>query len=216
MTKGLEYDPAKAVDHLRQSDSRMASLLAVAGDFTLEPPRVKAPFPSLLRAIVYQQLSGKAAGTIHRRVLELFPGRAHPSPAAFLEMDEERLRGAGLSRNKLLAARDLATRVEQGEVPALARLRRMEDEAVIEALLPVRGVGRWTVEMFLIFTLGRADILPVDDLGVRKGFVRLYGGKVDAAAEPLREQAEAWRPYRSVASWYLWRAAELPADIEIR
>lgn len=209
----LDYDPAHAVRILRDADGRMARLIDLAGEFSLSPRHVKAPFPSLLRAIVYQQLSGKAAGTIHRRVLELFPGRGHPAPADFLAMPEERLRGAGLSRNKLLAARDLAEKVEQGEVPSLARLRGMDDEAVIEALTPVRGVGRWTVEMFLIFTLGRPDVLPVDDLGVRKGFVRLYGGEVASAAEPLRRQADAWRPYRSVASWYLWRAAELPEDI---
>lgn len=212
MREGLMYDPDKAVSALRRNDPRMAHLISVAGPFTLRPRRPFAPFPSLLRAIIYQQLSGKAAGTIHRRVLALFPGRGHPSPEALLAMDEERLRGAGLSRNKLLAIRDLAAKTASGELPSLAKLRRMDDEAIVQALLPVRGIGRWTVEMLLIFTLGRPDILPLDDLGIRKGFVRLHGGDINTVAEALQRQAECWRPYRSVASWYLYRAAELPAD----
>ena len=212
MRDGLSYDPDKAIRALRRSDRQMARLIRVAGPFTLRPRRPFAPFPSLLRAIVYQQLSGKAAATIHGRVLALFPGRGHPSPEDFLAMDDARLRGAGLSRNKLLACRDLAAKTAGGELPTLARLRRMDDEDIVHTLLPVRGIGRWTVEMMLIFTLGRPDVLPLDDLGIRKGFIRLYGGDTDSVAEPLLQAAEAWRPYRSVASWYLYRAAELPAD----
>lgn len=202
---GLEYEPAQALRRLRR-DPRMKALIAAAGPFTLVPRRPAAPFPALLRAIVYQQLSGKAASTIHGRVLALFPGRAHPSPRAFLEMDEERLRGCGLSRNKLLAARDLAERVLDGTVPSLPRLRRMDDDAIIDRLVAVRGVGRWTAEMLLIFTLGRPDVLPLDDLGIRRGFARIYG---QDDVERLARQGEDWRPYRSVASWYLWRAADM-------
>jgi 3-methyladenine DNA glycosylase/8-oxoguanine DNA glycosylase len=212
-SKGLQYDPDSAVKHLRAVDARMAALIDIAGPFTMTPRRPMAPFPALFRAIVYQQLSGKAAGTIHQRVLDLFPGRGHPSPETFLAMDEDRLRGAGLSRNKLLAARDLAEKTASGDVPSLRKLHGMDDETVIETLLPVRGIGRWTVEMLLIFTLGRPDVLPVDDLGVRKGFVRLYGGTDRTAAKRLVRQARHWQPYRSVASWYLWRATELPADV---
>lgn len=208
MSTGLEYDPAVALRRLRR-DPRMRDLIRKAGEFSLIPRRPKEPFPALLRSIVYQQLSGKAAATIHGRVLALFPGRAHPSPEALLAIDEQQLRGAGLSHNKMLAARDLAARVIDGTVPPLRKLRRMSDEEIVERLTAVRGIGRWTVEMMLIFTLGRPDVLPLNDLGVMRGFTRVYGGKPDPAE--LAEQGEQWRPYRSVASWYLWRAAEFPA-----
>ncbi|HEX7046821.1 MAG TPA: DNA-3-methyladenine glycosylase 2 family protein [Gammaproteobacteria bacterium] len=207
--KGLEYDPAVALRRLRR-DPDLRQFIRHAGPFGLVPRRPAAPFPALLRSIVYQQLSGKAAATIHGRVLALFPGRGHPKPAALLEVDEPLLRGAGLSRNKVLAVRDLAARVEDGTVPSLARLRRMDDEEIIERLTAVRGVGRWTVEMLLIFTLGRPDVLPLNDLGVLRGFSRIYDCEPDAAC--LAEQGEAWRPYRSVASWYLWRAADMSAE----
>lgn len=208
MRTGLEYDPAVALRHLR-SDPRMRELMRQAGAFSLVPRRPKEPFPALLRSIIYQQLSGKAAATIHGRVLALFPGRAHPSPEALLALDEQQLRGAGLSHNKMLAARDLAAHVMDGSVPPLRKLRRMPDDEIVERLTVVRGIGRWTVEMMLIFTLGRPDVLPLNDLGVMRGFNRVYGGQPDPAR--LGEQGEQWRPYRSVASWYLWRAAEFPA-----
>ncbi|HEX6958183.1 MAG TPA: DNA-3-methyladenine glycosylase 2 family protein [Ferrovibrio sp.] len=188
----------------------MRELIRKAGPFTLVPRRPAAPFPALLRSIVYQQLSGKAAATIHRRVLELFPGRGHPSPAQFLTVDDTALRAAGLSNNKSRAVRDLAERVLDGTVPSLRRLRGMDDEEIIARLTAVRGVGRWTVEMLLIFALGRPDILPLNDLGVHRGFCRVYGGEPDAAV--LAARGEVWRPFRSVASWYLWRAADLPPE----
>lgn len=213
--KGLQYDPDKAVRELCERDARMAALVDAAGPFTLRPRRPFAPFPSLLRAIIYQQLSGKAAATIHGRVQALFPGRAHPSPEALLALSDADLRGAGLSRNKLLAARDLAEKALDGTVPNLARLRQMDDGTVIESLVPVRGIGRWTVEMLLIFTLGRPDVLPLDDLGIRKGFLRVYGGRERTVAKRLVRQGRVWAPYRSVASWYLWRATELPKDSAI-
>jgi len=208
VTNGLAYDVQRALRHLRR-DPDLREVIRRAGPFTLVPRRPAAPFPALLRAIVYQQLSGKAAATIHGRVMDLFPGRGHPTPEQFLDIDELVLRGAGLSRNKMLAVRDLAARVQDGTVPALRRLRTMEDEAIIERLVSVRGVGRWTVEMLLIFTLGRPDILPLNDLGIHRGFCRVYGGDPDS--ERLASQGESWRPYRSVASWYLWRAADMPA-----
>lgn len=206
-SKGLCYDPAMALRRLRR-DRGMRDLIRRAGPFALVPRRPAAPFPALLRAIVYQQLSGKAAATIHGRVLALFPGRGHPPPGALLDVDETLLRGAGLSRNKVLAARDLAERVLDGTVPTLAALRRMDDEEIVARLTTVRGIGRWTVEMLLIFTLGRPDVLPLNDLGVLRGFSRVYGGEADPLQ--LAERGEAWRPYRSVASWYLWRAADMP------
>ncbi|HEX6928656.1 MAG TPA: DNA-3-methyladenine glycosylase 2 family protein [Gammaproteobacteria bacterium] len=206
--KGLDYDPAAALRRLRR-DPEMRDWIRHAGPFALVPRRPAAPFPALLRAIVYQQLSGKAAATIHSRVLALFPGRGHPPPEALLDLDESLLRGAGLSRNKVLAVRDLAARVLDGTVPPLPGLRRMDDEEIVARLTTVRGIGRWTVEMLLIFTLGRPDVLPLNDLGVLRGFERVYG--VDANAASLAEKGEAWRPYRSVASWYLWRAADMAA-----
>lgn len=212
MASGLQYDPVVAVAELRRSDSRLAELIDLVGPFTLRPRRPLAPFPALLRSIIYQQLHGKAAASIHARVLALFPGRGHPSAADFLALPDADLRAAGLSRNKLRAARDLAEKVQEGSIPSLAALRRMDDETVIERLLVVHGIGRWTAQMLLIFTLGRPDVLPLADFGVRKGFLRLYGdGRADPA-ERLRRKAEAWQPWRSVASWYLWRAAELPED----
>lgn len=207
--KGLGYEPDAALRRLRR-DPDMRRLIRHAGAFSLVPRRPAAPFPALLRAIVYQQLSGKAAATIHGRVMDLFPGRGHPSPEEILGIDELVLRGAGLSQNKMLAVRDLAARVLDGTVPSLRALRRMDDEEIVARLTAVRGVGRWTVEMLLIFTLGRPDVLPLNDLGVLKGFARVYGEAPDAAR--LAERGEAWRPFRSVASWYLWRAADMPPD----
>ena len=168
---------------------------------------MRTHFHSLARSIIYQQLAGKAAQTIHDRVAALGARKPFPTAAELLEIPEERMRGAGLSRNKLAALRDLAEHVESGRL-RLAAIGRMEDEAIVERLIEVRGVGRWTAEMFLMFRLGRLDVMPATDLGVREGLRRL-----DALAErPLPatvlERAEAWRPLCSVASWVLWRLAE--------
>lgn len=206
MPKGLEYDPQQALRHLRR-DPALRSLIRQAGPFTLAPRRPVAPFPALLRSIVYQQLSGKAAATIHGRVMALFPSRGHPTPGQLLDIDPAILRGAGLSQNKMLAVRDLAVKMQDGTVPSLRRLRAMPDDEIVARLTVVRGVGRWTVEMFLIFTLCRPDVLPLNDLGIHRGFCRIYGGEPDP--ETLLEHGERWRPYRSVASWYLWRAADM-------
>lgn len=206
----LCYDPAVALRRLRR-DPVMRAVIRASGPFEIQMRRPRAPFPALMRAIVYQQLSGKAAATIHARVLALFPGRGHPSPEQLLATDPVLLRSAGLSQNKILAVHDLASKVLDGTVPTLARLKRMDDEDIIERLTAVRGIGRWTVEMLLIFTLGRPDVLPLDDLGIRRGFERAYGGT--ASVDRLVEAGEAWRPYRSVASWYLWRAADLGLNL---
>jgi 3-methyladenine DNA glycosylase/8-oxoguanine DNA glycosylase len=206
---GLEYEPDVACRHLTQADPRLAELIAQVGEFGLRPRITHSLFGSLLRSIVYQQLSGKAASTILKRVVRLTAPRRFPTPRDLLELPPERLRGAGLSAAKTAAVRDLAARTLDGTVPPLARIRRMEDEEIIERLTQVRGIGRWTVEMLLIFRLGRPDVLPVDDLGVRKGFARVFRkGRLPEPASLLR-RAEAWRPYRSVATWYLYRALEL-------
>ena len=168
---------------------------------------MQSPFHTLLRSITYQQLSGKAASTILGRVLALFP-EAHPTPEALLELSPVRLRAAGLSRNKALALKDLAAKTLDGTVPPLRALKRLPDEQVIERLTEVRGVGRWTVEMLLIFTLGRPDVLPVTDLGVRKGFQQAYGMKRLPAFSTLERAGRAWAPYRSFAAWYLWRIVD--------
>ncbi len=155
-----------------------------------------------------QQLSGKAAKTIHTRVVELHAPAKRPTPAALLEISDEALRGAGLSRNKLAAVRDLAQKSLDGTVPTMRALKRMDDAEIIERLTQVRGVGVWTVEMMLMFTLGRPDVLPLADLGVRQGFMHAYGHAAVPAIDVIEAHAERWRPYRSVGSWYMWRAVE--------
>ena len=205
------YEWDRALAHLGRSDRALDRIIEVIGPG--KPSRLgsaQTPFATLLRSIVYQQLSGKAAGTIHRRLLGLFPGR-RPSARGLLALDDDALRGAGLSRPKILAVRDLAAKAAARRIPSRRALDGMEDEAIIERLTEIRGVGQWTVEMLLIFTLDRPDVLPATDLGVRRGF--MVCRRTDELPEPadLLAQGEIWRPYRSVASWYLWRASELRA-----
>jgi len=165
-----------------------------------------SPLEALLRAIVYQQLTGKAAAAIHGRVLALFRGKVTALKLQRLSVNS--LREAGLSRAKVLAAHDLAARCMDGTVPSLEELLTQSDEAIIDRLTEVRGVGRWTVEMMLIFRLGRADVLPVNDLGVRKGYHLAYSTPDLPTLSELKQAGECWAPYRSVASWYLWRATD--------
>lgn len=206
----LTYDPAEAIVHLTTADPLMGDLIARAGAYTLTPELTQSPFHALMRAIVYQQLSGKAAGTILGRVLALMPtGRGRPKPEDLLAIDDDRLRAAGLSRNKLLALRDLAAKAQDGTVPTLAALRRLSDAEIIDRLTAVRGIGVWTVEMLLLFRLGRSDVLPVADLGVQKGYQLTYRKRALPTAKQLLKAGETWRPFRSVASWYLWRAVDL-------
>jgi DNA-3-methyladenine glycosylase II len=217
------YDVALALRELGAADPKLGRLIARAGPFTMKLASTQSPFEALLESIVYQQLHGKAAAAIHRRLIESFAlegERAHPSPQHLLDCPNEQLRSAGLSHNKALAVRDLAAKTLDGTVPTLARIRRMSDEAIIEHLTEVRGIGRWTVEMMLIFRLGRPNVLPVDDYGVRKGFALTFMGlkpeqKVtpDVLPKPevMRRRARKWQPWCSVASWYLWRACDLAA-----
>ena len=166
------------------------------------------PYASLHRAILHQQLAGAAAAAIERRVRAIFGGRT-PRPAAFLAADETSLRAAGLSRQKLAALRDLARAFHARELDG-RRLRHLDDDAVVEAVTRVRGVGEWTAHMLLMSSLGRPDVLPVGDYGIRKGAQRLYGLRELPGRRELTALAEPWRPWRSVASWYLWRAVDLP------
>ena len=223
-TRKPAYSTAQAVAELSAADPKLGRLIARAGPFTLKIASTQSPFEALVESIVYQQLHGKAAATIHRRLLDSFHHVCgignHPSAQHLLDCPNEQLRQAGLSHNKALALRDLAAKTIDGTVPTLARIRRMSDDAIIEHLTQVRGIGQWTVEMFLIFRLGRPDIFPVTDYGIRKGFALTFGtlkptDKVAPADLPtpavMEARAKKWHPWRSVASWYLWRACDLAA-----
>lgn len=206
----LGFDPHAAVEHLRAADARLARVIERVGPLRLEINQTPSVFAALVEAIVYQQLTAKAAATIHGRLRALFPrSAASPTAGHILAASEEMLRGAGLSRPKILALKDLARRADAGEIPSLARIRRMTDEEIVERLTPVRGVGRWTVEMLLIFRLGRADILPLDDYGIRKGFARAFGKRELPQRDEIVRRGARWAPFRTAASWYLWRATEL-------
>lgn len=197
-----------AAAELARADPRLARVIERVGPCGLRPRGLGDPFGALARSIVYQQLSGKAAGTIHGRFVELFED-GRPTPAGTLSLSEKQLRGAGLSRNKMLAVRDLAGHFESGRIPTPARLRRADDETVIEHLVAVRGIGRWTVEMLLIFYLGRPDVISPTDLGLRKGVAVVDALPDLPTPQQVVERSETWRPWRSVACWYLWRAADL-------
>jgi methylated-DNA-[protein]-cysteine S-methyltransferase len=206
----LGFDPGVAIEHLRASDAALARVIDAVGPFRMRLKGTPSIFVALAEAIVYQQLTGKAAQTIFARVCALFP-RAHEGLTAeqILRASDEKLRAAGLSRAKLLSLRDLAKKARDGEIPTLAELHRMEDEAIIERLIEVRGIGRWTVEMLLMFRLGRPDVLPADDYGIRKGFAVAFKKRELPARKDLELRGARWKPYRTVASWYLWRAVEL-------
>lgn len=205
----LDFDARQAAAFLSAADQRLARVIEQAGPFSLRPQKMQSPFQALLRAIVYQQLSGKAAATILGRVHDLFPGRRGIHPQAMLDISDELLRQAGMSRAKVLAVKDLAAKTLEGTVPTLARLRKMDDDEIVSRLVSVRGIGRWTVEMLLIFRLGRPDVLPAADLGVRRGFMLTYKKRQMPPPTDILRHGERWRPYRSVASWYLWRSVDL-------
>jgi methylated-DNA-[protein]-cysteine S-methyltransferase len=204
------FDPEVAVAHVRKSDAAMARVIDAVGPFRMQLKKAPSIFGALAEAIVYQQLTGKAAGTIFARVCALFP-RAHEGLSAeqILRVSDEKLRAAGLSRSKLLSLRDLAEKASTGELPTLSDVHRMDDATVVERLTHVRGIGKWTAEMLLIFRLGRPDVLPSDDYGIRKGFAVAMKKRELPSRADVDKRGERWRPYRTVASWYLWRAAEL-------
>lgn len=201
----MPFDHAAAVTHLQHADPVLGQIIARCGPCTLQP-RDLEPFVMLCRSIVYQQLSGKAAGTIMRRFLGLYEPDA-PTPEVLLQTTAETLRGIGLSRQKIAYLHDLAGTVQAGTL-RLAALPTCSDADVIQQLTHVKGIGRWSAEMFLIFALGRLDVFPVDDLGIRKAIQRAYGYKRLPAPVTMHRHARKWVPYRSIATWYLWRSLE--------
>jgi 3-methyladenine DNA glycosylase/8-oxoguanine DNA glycosylase len=201
---------SRAAAHLAAADPVMGALIERVGPCGLEPPPDLTPFQYLMRAIVGQQLSGKAAATIFGRVCRIYHPRPLPGPTAVLATTAERLRAAGLSGAKTRATHDLARFARARRLPSREALAAMDPESVISLLTEVRGVGRWTVEMLLIFYLGHPDVLPLTDLGVRKGFALTYRKRALPSHRVLARQGARWRPFRSVAAWYLWRALELP------
>ena len=192
----------------------MAELIARSRRYNITPAISVRPFDALAESIAYQQLTGKAAATIFARVRALYPKRKWLDPKQLLATPDETLRAAGLSRAKTAALKDLAAKTIDGTVPSGRALVRMTDDEIITRLTTVRGIGRWTVEMLLLFDLGRPDVWPVDDYGVRKGFAKTFGRKKLPTPKQLMKFGDKWRPYRSVAAWYFWRALDAPKKLQ--
>jgi 3-methyladenine DNA glycosylase/8-oxoguanine DNA glycosylase len=197
---------SEAIDFLRSSEPRFAEHIERIGPVTINSPEYKDPFVALIRSITYQQLAGAAARAIWLRVLALFDGAA-PTAEALLALSDEQLRSAGLSRSKVAAMRDIAVKTVAGIVPNARSIARMQEERIYERLTQIRGVGRWTVEMLLIFSLRRPDVMPVTDYGVRKGFQVLYRKRSLPTPKQLEKFARRWSPHRTTAALYLWRIA---------
>ena len=191
-----------------KNDPTFKSVVQKTGRQKITLKKKRSPFEYLLRAIIFQQITGNAAQPIHDNLLSLFPYK-RPNPKYILKLSYEKLRSAGVSKNKALAIKDLSKFQLEGMVPGFSELSHWEDEEIIEQLTAIRGIGRWTVQMLLIFQLGRPDILPATDLGVRKGATLILGKKRDITIRELENRAQHWAPYRSIASWYCWRATEL-------
>jgi 3-methyladenine DNA glycosylase/8-oxoguanine DNA glycosylase len=205
----LPFDHVAAHEHLSRSDARMAEVIARTGEFQFKLDECESVYESLLEAIAYQSISGKAAATIFGRIKALGANGICPTPEEILKARIPTLRKAGLSNAKALAMKDLAQKTIDGIVPTLEAARGMSDEELVERLISVRGIGPWTVEMFLIFRLGRPDVLPIHDLGVQKGWAITYRKRKMPKPKELLKFGERWRPYRTVASWYMWRAVGL-------
>jgi len=226
-TRKPPYSTREALAHLSAADPQLADLIRRAGPFTLKLAANQSPFESLLESIIYQQLHGKAAAAIHARLIASFHpsglSETHPTPQQILDCPNDQLRAAGLSANKALSVRDLAAKTLDGTVPTLARIRKMPDQDIITHLTQVRGIGEWTVQMFLIFRLGRPNVLPTNDYGVRKGFALTFPALSSKVLDPtakvtpsdlptpatMTARALPWHPFCSVATWYLWRACDL-------
>jgi DNA-3-methyladenine glycosylase II len=203
------FDRDEAVKHLRAKDARLRRLIDRVGPFTLELDGAASTFAALGEAIIYQQLAGAAALAIYKRVTESFGKRTFPSPREIASAPTLQLRRAGLSRSKTVALKDLAAKTIDGTVPSRAKLHRMGDVEIVERITHVHGIGPWTVEMMLMFQLGRPDVLPATDFGVQTGFQLTYRKEALPKPKELLAFGERWRPFRSVASWYMWRAVHL-------
>jgi 3-methyladenine DNA glycosylase/8-oxoguanine DNA glycosylase len=188
----------------------MAALIKRVGGFALEMKPAGSLFEALLRSIIYQQLHGKAAATIHGRVLAVLEQAGGPTPEVVARVSDDALRAAGLSRNKLLAVRDLAAKCRAGTVPTVAAARALPDDELVARLTEVRGIGPWTVHMLLLFHLGRPDVMPTGDFAIRLAFQQLYRKRTSPSPATILRHARCWQPYRSVASWYLWRHLDTP------
>ena len=210
------FDLRLAMDTLAAKDPRLASLINETQEFRVEKGAAKSPYEVLVEAITHQSISGRAAATIFGRVKALGSNGRVPTPQEMVKLPKRALRKAGLSAAKTLAMKDLAQKTLKGVVPTLGEARRLSDGELVQRLVSVRGIGVWTVQMFLIFRLGRPDVLPIHDLGVRKGWAITYGKKHMPAPKELLKFGERWRPYRTVASWYMWRACQRAGHAALR
>jgi len=201
----------EAIAHLNKRCKVMRRIIAEHGPCELVPETERSPFESLVRAVAHQQLNGIAAESILRRFLALFPKRRFPTAADLASVSDEALRASGFSRQKIASLRDIAAKTISGVVPSPRAIGKLSDEEIIERLTLVRGVGRWTVEMMLIFKLGRPDVLPADDFGIRNGFRVAFGLEKMPTAKEVLAYGECWRPHGTTAAWYLWRAADADA-----
>ena len=202
----MEHEEAHR--HLAAADPRMAALIARSRRFNLKANGLMRPFDALAESIAYQQLSGKAAATIWGRVRALYGKRKYLDPKEVLKTPDRKLRGAGLSRAKVAALKDLAAKTIDGTVPTARALAKMSDEEIIERLIQVRGIGRWTVEMLLLFGLGRPDVWPIHDYGVQKGFAKTFGKRKLPTPKQMLKHGKKFAPHRSIAAWYFWRALD--------
>ncbi len=203
----LPFDVVEADKALSQADQQLAKVIAQYGPCQMTIRPVSSPFESLFRSIIFQQLSTASATAIYNRVAALFENEI-PTPTAALALSAEDMRGAGMSKQKIAYTQDLAIKSEEGVVPSLGELHSLTDEEILSRLTSVKGIGRWTVEMLLMFSLGRPDVLPSTDLVIRKGFQQVYGYEELPKPKEIDTFGERWRPYRTIASWYLWRVID--------
>jgi DNA-3-methyladenine glycosylase II len=204
----LAFDLSEALRHLSERDEQLRRLIAETAPFQIDVEDAQSPYEVLLESITYQSISGKAAATIYGRIKALGENGRPPTPEKMVKIPKAKLRKAGLSGAKATAMKDLARKAVAGVVPTHDEAVKLSDEELVKRLVSVRGIGAWTVEMFLIFRLGRPDVLPIHDLGVKKGWSVAYGKKYVPTPKELLKFGERWRPYRTVASWYMWRAFE--------
>jgi DNA-3-methyladenine glycosylase II len=199
----------QAEEYLAKKDRALARVIKAVGPCTLKAQPKRSPYEALCRAVAHQQVHGKAAAAILARLVALFPDQSFPTPVQLTGLPADKLRACGFSASKVAALQDIAQKTLEGVIPDRRHCARLSDEELITRLTAARGVGRWTVEMFLMSTLGRADILPVDDFGIREGYRLLHKQDEQLKPKALALLGQRWAPYRTIASWYLWRAADL-------